>query len=157
MTIIVFSDLHGREPFMRAILDKHRHADYVFFLGDGISSAESLMREYEKPCFVGVKGNCDFLSDAPADMTLDIEGKRFFLHHGHTSGVKHGMGGAIAAARLHSADICLFGHTHEPYLSYEQADGYPPLYLFNPGSIAAGSYGVIEVRGGEALLSHGKI
>ena len=143
---------------MRRALDLQSRADYVFFLGDGYEAAERLATAENAPCFVGVRGNCDaFFCNAPEDMTLDLEGVRIFLHHGHTSGVKHGLGGACAEDLRHEADICLFGHTHEPFLSYEQVEGRKPFYLFNPGSIGAGQYGIIEIRRGEALLSHGTL
>ena len=163
MTILVLSDLHGREERVRAVLDRHGRADYLFFLGDGYLDAHRALNRTNDPPFVGVRGNCDaFFCDAPEEMTLDLDGVRFFLHHGHTTSVKHGFGGLISAARRTNADVCLFGHTHEPHLSYEASEGKKPFYLFNPGSIGKPydgipRFGVITVRGGAVLLSHGTL
>ena len=161
--MLIVSDLHRREAAFEAVLNSHRTVDYIFFLGDGYVSAERIAQRYEKPIFVGVRGNCDsFLCSAPEEMVLDLDGVRLFLHHGHTTGVKHGLGGAIAAALRHDADVCFFGHTHEPYLTYERPENGKPFYLFNPGSIGQPydgicRYGIMEVREGNILLSHGNI
>ncbi len=158
MTSLIVSDLHGRERLFRQLLALQKRIDYVFFLGDGYADAERVASEDTSAVFVGVRGNCDaFFCSAEEEMTLDLDGVRIFLHHGHTSGVKHGLGSACAAALRHDADVCLFGHTHQPYLSYEQIEGRKPFYLFNPGSIGAGEYGVMEIRRGEVLLSHGTL
>ena len=158
VTSIIVSDLHGRETLFRRLLARQSHVDYVFFLGDGYADAERIASEDTDALFVGVRGNCDaFLCAALEDMTLDLDGVRIFLHHGHTSGVKYGLGGACAEALRHEADVCLFGHTHLPYLSYEHREGYKPFYLFNPGSMASGQYGVMEIRSGAVLLSHGTL
>lgn len=158
MTSLIVSDLHGREALFRRLLKIQGHLDYIFFLGDGYADAERIAEQDSDALFVGVRGNCDaFFCRATEEMTLDLDGVRIFLHHGHTSGVKHGLGGACASALRAEADVCLFGHTHERHLSYEQNEGRKPFYLFNPGSIGAGEYGIMEIRRGEVLLSHGKL
>ena len=97
MTSLILSDLHGRESFFRQALALQSRVDYLFFLGDGYADAERLACDIEAT-FVGVRGNCDsFLCSASEDMTLDIDGVRIFLHHGHTSGVKHGLGLPMAS------------------------------------------------------------
>ena len=155
MTALIVSDLHGRENHLCRLLERVGKLDYIFFLGDGYANAAALCVS-SPAAFVGVKGNCDsFFCDATEEMTLDIDGVRIFLHHGHTSGVKHGLGGACAEALRREADVCLFGHTHQKYISYEQREGRKPFYLFNPGALASGEFGILEIRRGELLLSHG--
>lgn len=158
LTSLILSDFHGNEACFRRVLALQKHLDYIFFLGDGYAAAERVASEESASPFVGVRGNCDIFSCGALDeMTLDLDGVRIFLHHGHTTSVKHGLGGACAAALRHEADICLFGHTHTPYLSYEQREGRKPFYLFNPGTIASGQFGIMEIRRGEILLSHGRL
>ena len=158
MTALVISDLHGREARFTELLRLQKRIDYVFFLGDGYREAERIATDCTDGVFVGVRGNCDgFFCNAPEEMTLELDGVRIFLHHGHTSGVKHGLGGASAEALRREVDVCLFGHTHEKYLSYEQREGRKPFYLFNPGALASGEFGIMEIRRGEVLLSHGKL
>ena len=62
--------------------------DYVFHLGDHDSDAEDLRREFTMLPISGVRGNCDWHSDAPLTLTVLLGGHRFFLCHGHTYGVK---------------------------------------------------------------------
>lgn len=54
--------------------------------------------------------------------------------------VKFGLYNLEYEARRENCQIALFGHTHEPYTNY--SDG---IYLFNPGSIKDGFYGVIDI------------
>jgi predicted phosphodiesterase len=84
--------------------------------------------------------------------------------HGHTRGVKSGIGEAISAAVQRDADILLFGHTHQPLEKYipveDSTEGEilkKPLRVFNPGSLGSGSFGLIDIRGKDVLMSHGSI
>ena len=70
----------------------------------------------------------------------------------------------IAQAAKFDADIVLFGHTHE---AYEETipEGTliggksltRPMYLFNPGSIAQGSFGTLVLKRDCVLFSHGSL
>ena len=51
------------------------------------------------------------------------------------------------AAREAHADICLFGHTHQQMTDYR--DG---LYLMNPGAVAEGCYGMVDITPGGIML-----
>ena len=53
-----------------------------------------------------------------------------------------------------SARIVLFGHTHEAHEKYYPDD---EVYLFNPGSAAQGSYGILTLHRGGVLFSIGKV
>ena len=137
----------------------------VFFLGDGL---RDLPAEDRCP-ILSVKGNCDIFTmfdtePAPYERLEFFGGKRILAMHGHTRSVKSGIMGGAAAGLEADADIVLFGHTHSP-LEYRIPAGEKmfgrelarPLYLFNPGSIGAGEFGVITLQGGEVLLSHGRL
>lgn len=167
MKLLVFSDSHGRSGRVRELLMLHHDAGAAVFLGDGL---RDLPAAAEWPCpLYTVRGNCDVftLFDSampPEERLLCFSGHQLFVLHGHTRGVKAGYMRAAAAAAERGADLLLFGHTHEPveaYIPAEEgvlagAEGRS-LYLFNPGALAEGSYGLIELQAGNILLSHGKI
>ena len=88
------------------------------------------------------------------------------MTHGHKYGVKRGIEVAAEAAIRKGADLLLYGHTHVPmekYIPQGETVGDvilpKPLRIFNPGSLgdSEGSFGVIEIRGGSILMSHGRI
>ena len=175
MKIIVVSDSHGRYSLLAQLIDMHRDADALIFLGDGINDL-ARADAYSYPFTVySVRGNCDGISffsqgnDAPDELVLSLGGYRFFVLHGHTRTVKHSMERAIWAAREKGADALLFGHTHcptEKYLSFEDDNederSSKPLYVFNPGSLGASRdgaahFGLIQIRDGNILFSLGTL
>lgn len=175
MKLIVVSDIHGRYERLSRVMDMHRDADGLIFLGDGLRDL-GRADAYSYPFTVySVRGNCDGFSffgegnDAPEELTLCFEGFRFFALHGHTKGVKSGIDGAVAAASARGADVLLYGHTHiaeERYLPEGSelpfGETEKPLWVFNPGSLGAsgegrGNFGLIEIKKGHILMSHGVI
>lgn len=165
MTLLVLSDSHGRADRVRAAMALNPDAAAVFFLGDGLRD----LPEAERCPILRVKGNCDVFTlfdtePAPEERLEFFGGKRLLAMHGHTRSVKSGIMGAATAGLEANADIVLFGHTHNP-LEYRIPEGEKmfgrelerPLYLFNPGSIGAGEFGLITLQGGEVLLSHGRL
>ena len=150
MKILVISDSHGDIKSFDSLVKMQTNAEVVIFLGDGCEEFENVRRCYSDKMFIGVKGNNDWCSPLPADEEIVIEGKRLFMTHGHRYGVKSGLSRIIAEGRNRKADIVLFGHTHIPYMSYE--DG---IYIMNPGSLRRFdcSYGVIEIQNGDILLN----
>ena len=142
MKLLVFSDSHGMPLYMREALERHCTADAVIFLGDGMRDFEAMRALFPEMAFYAVRGNCDFGSDAPVKMVLDLGGARIFCTHGHAYNVKYGLYSAVCAAREEKANLLLFGHTHEPLETYD--DG---LYILNPGSVSAypASYGIVEL------------
>ena len=168
MKILVFSDSHGRDGGMRRALSLHPDAEGVFFLGDGIREATALAEGEPSRFFIGVRGNCDGAlfgllggTELREEEEITLLRHRILLLHGHTVGVKGGLGGLIAHARRRDAELAIFGHTHEPLERY-LSDGESPLYLFNPGSISRprsgeATYGVITLTESGILLSHGTL
>ncbi|HNW05286.1 MAG TPA: metallophosphoesterase family protein, partial [Oscillospiraceae bacterium] len=82
----------------------------------------------------------------------EFAGKTVFYTHGFRFGVKSGLADLKREARSLGADIALYGHTHIPYVAYE--DG---LYLMNPGSIGRPrvgkpNYGIVDITDGGTLL-----
>ena len=171
MRLLVISDSHGRYERISELIGMHKNIDALIFLGDGLSDLDRAGVYDERFAVFSVKGNCDGISlfgrgETKSESVLELDGYRFLLMHGHTRGVKHSMTNAIYAAREASADVLLFGHTHEAIEKYIPADSEysldRPLYLFNPGSLGAsgdgwGYFGLIEIRKNGILMSHGKI
>lgn len=168
MKIIVVSDSHGRHDRLATLMQMHKDADALIFLGDGLNDLNRA-DAYSYPFTIySVKGNCDgfsfFSQGLPAEdeMTLCFEGFKFFIIHGHTRSVKNNMDRAILASRTKGADVLLYGHTHvaaDKYIPEDEA-GNKPLRIFNPGSLGASHdgeahFGVIEIRGGNILTSLG--
>lgn len=149
MKLLIFSDSHGDTHRMRELILFHSDAKAVCHLGDGEREISYLAQEFPDRDFYCVRGNCDFSSDAPALRLERLGGKRVLLSHGHLYGVKGGVYRYALAAREQKADLALFGHTHQPFAEYD--DG---LYLFNPGSIRDGHYGLIEIVSAGVVTRH---
>ena len=114
-------------------------------LGDHLSDAEDLSFAFQEPDFYYVPGNCDYAPTVPPSLTLEFDGVRVFLTHGHLFGVKTGLTRLLLEGKRVGAQLVLFGHTHRPYLA--EHDG---VWLLNPGSCSAmqGSYAVLTVENG---------
>lgn len=161
MKLIVFSDSHGMSRAMVEAMQLHPNADCFLHLGDGAPDFVDLCRTKGVP-YAAVRGNCDFYNDLPTEMTLNFGDFTFYLTHGHICGAKYSTYGLRERGQQAGADVILYGHTHEPHLEYVSDEGDHPYYLFNPGSVKPGygacaSYGVIEIKGKNLLLSHGKV
>lgn len=163
---VIFSDVHGRADRVRELVSHHRDASAFLFLGDGLRDLDEL----DFP-LVAVRGNCDlFSTDTPEELFLDLGGKKILLMHGHRLSVKSGLDRALAYASGRSVDALLFGHTHQPEEAYfpegtELSDGTRlarPMWAFNPGSLGEPrggkpSYGLLQIRNGQMLFSHGTL
>lgn len=160
MKIIVFSDSHGRADAMQRVIAMHPDAEMILHAGDGAREFDYIAAENPGISCVGVPGNCDFFgAKNPSSVTLDLDGVRIFLTHGHRFSVKSGYDTITAHARENDIDIAVFGHTHVPLDRYLPGDdGQKPLRLFNPGSISHPhggypTYGLIEIRRSGILCS----
>ena len=156
MKIVILSDSHGYPAGIRRVMEMHRDADLVCFLGDGLSDLAGAEARYGIPVYA-VRGNCD--AATPETRIVERAGHRLLLTHGHRFGAKGSTGGLIAAARAEGCDIVLFGHTHLPLESYVTEYG---MYLFNPGSLGhpcegVPSFGLLMLDGKNVLFSHGRL
>ena len=159
MKCLIFSDSHGSPSFILEALDRHRDAEVVFFLGDGLSDADSIANYDSRRSWVAVRGNCDFCNlfcgkEAAKTEQITLMGKKILATHGDLYQVKYGLENIKSLALTHKADIVLFGHTHSPHEEY--VGGEHPFYLFNPGQ-ASRSYGILTLRENTVLFSHGSI
>ena len=153
MRIIVVSDSHGDCFDLYRAIDAEKHADYVFFLGDGcdeILDASTIYSSRKQFCMV--KGNCDLGSKLPANALVSVAGKKIYVTHGYLEDVKNGISGLRRHAEETGADIVLFGHTHLQTLEEENG-----VYYFNPGSIRACRYGVIDITESGTVCEHKRL
>ncbi len=175
MTLPIISDSHGYGRRIGVILDKlraiHESPDGMIFLGDG--AREVIMNIPENIKLYAVLGNCDDTGrdiydesgeTVPLERLEVIGGVRMLIMHGHRYFVKHSLNEAIFRAAALNADILFFGHTHQPFYKTipagEEVSGMPikkTLHVFNPGALQDGSFGLLTVRNGEILLSHGRV
>ena len=170
MKILVVSDIHGREDILRRAAMTHSDRDGLLFLGDGVRDIDMEALRCGGRFFAGVRGNCDpvYLSaqnySFDDELILNICEYTVIMMHGHLHGVKQGIDRAVAYAAERGADILLFGHTH---LSLERyyAEGaevggvilQKPIWVMNPGSLGGGSYGLLQIKNKNILISHGAI
>jgi hypothetical protein len=119
--------------------------DYILHLGDKCTDCECIVRMFPTIPLRAVRGNCDSgISGLDMD-AFTLEGRSFFMTHGHLFNVKMGKTRIIDAAVKRGVDILLFGHTHTPF--YETKDG---LTILNPGCVGLNQkyYAIIELNNG---------
>ena len=161
MEALIISDTHGKKENIIRLIKEHPNTKYLLFCGDGLKDLEGLESRFPFLTVCSVRGNCDLFADEPEERLFTLEGVRILMIHGHTYGVKGGIGAALSYAKKKEADILLFGHTHIPREECA-CDGDRYITLFNPGSLSERasegySFGILEVRGGKYLLSHGTL
>lgn len=146
MKILVFSDSHGTTRLMEQAVREER-PDRILHLGDVVRDAKALAAAFPEIPLEYVFGNCDGMCDSEeAERVVELEGRHILMLHGHTRGVKAGIGRAVLCAREAGVDVLLFGHTHEPL-----CDRVGALWILNPGSIRGyflTTYGVITMEDG---------
>lgn len=99
-----------------------------------------------------VRGNCDRESREAVTLLRKISGVSFYITHGYEQGVKFGLEKLAAFAKEEGCSVALYGHTHGARLT--EIDG---VTLFNPGSAANGSYGIIKIENGTAEFAHKEV
>ena len=151
MRILVVSDSHGSTRRLLNVVDDNEDISMMIFLGDGERDLEHI-KPFLKVPLVAVCGNCDMYSDLSDCRIVDVAGKRLFCTHGHKEKVKYGDTMLRDTARSRNADIALYGHTHVPVNIY-----YDGLFVFNPGSLREGSYGVIDILPSGIICIHKKV
>jgi len=153
MKILILSDSHGVTHLMEDVVRKHiNDMVCVMFLGDYLEDCRQIESKFPNAAFHMVPGNCDYYSNLPKELLIEVGSKRILMCHGHNHSVKVNYDRIISFATAKRADICLFGHTHVP-VSF-QKNG---ILFLNPGSIAEPrgtkrkSYAVVEILGDVVL------
>ena len=147
MKILVMSDSHGNKENMFNAVDLEV-PDLILHLGDNDRDCDDIELLYPEIPLRSVRGNCDRSSAGPDRDEFTLEGKRFFMTHGHLYSVKSGKARIVDAAVNRNIDVLLFGHTHLPHHSIINS-----LTLINPGSIGLGgkSYAILDIIDGEVF------
>ena len=149
MRILVIGDTHGNtENILDIMHDLAGRLDAVIHLGDIVSDAEIIK---SVPVHT-VAGNCDKNTSAPDEDLLEAEGKLIYITHGHLFNVNYSTKRIEERAKELNADVCLFGHTHIPYLNVDHGH-----ITMNPGSLSeprGGSqagYGILKIENGKII------
>ena len=145
MKILILSDSHGRKNNMLSAVEIES-PDWILHLGDYDKDCADIEAAFPDIPLRSVRGNSDRFSAGLDIDEFELEGKRFYMTHGHLFTVKVGKTQLINTALERGADILLFGHTHVPHFS--MVDN---MLVINPGSIGAGGkfYAVLEFKNGE--------
>lgn len=147
----LLGDTHGELRSARLLLGRMGKIDLLLHTGDYYDDAMQLARWPELKGVVvhGVLGNGDYLLDGPRQITLDLQGHRLWLVHGHQHEVKRTLARLDHEAQRLKADVVVFGHTHVSGVFQQHG-----LLLVNPGSpgfprgAAPGSAAVLEITPG---------
>lgn len=146
MKLLVLSDSHRRKNRLSEIISEHKDAQAIVFLGDGISDFEDALAENAiDPCdmsrdIISVLGNCDAFGRSAGHIVRELGGIRFYITHGAEENVKLGLWSLLEAAKNNDCKAALYGHTH--IASCIEKNG---VSLFNPGAVANGEYGIIQI------------
>lgn len=147
MKAIILSDSHRMFTGVVRAMERETPVDLMIHAGDVQQDVDDMMVMWPNiPCEY-VLGNNDFMvQDVPYERFFTFGGKKIFLCHGHLFHVKRTLLLLEEKARSLGADVCIFGHTHTPYL--EEKDG---LWILNPGSSRM-HYAILQVENGEIKI-----
>ena len=105
MKFLIVSDSHGDYNYLEQIVYSNQDVDVFIHLGD------YEIPEYLLNRFIFVRGNCDFLSDAPK--FRDIDYGAFNIHFEHGNNIDFYNFEKYVESK--ECDIFLFGHTHKKF------------------------------------------
>ena len=143
MKAIVLSDSHRDFSSILRAMEQEKGITHIIHAGDVQKDVDDICDLWQNlPC-ISVLGNNDFgVWGEPTRREFTLADKKFLLTHGHLYGVKSTLCRLQKEAISIQADICIFGHTHQPFL--EQRNG---IWFLNPGP-AHRSYATIEIIDG---------
>lgn len=142
MKVLVVSDSHSYEHFLREVLLKEKDCPVVFHLGDGLTELERQKDNFPEKQFYYVKGNNDWTSDVDYYAYKHIEGNTIIATHGHLDRVRSSLYDLYSRAESVRANVALYGHTHKQDMQY---DSYSGVYAINPGALCEGHYAVLSL------------
>ncbi len=129
MRVLLVSDSHGEDDLMLSVIAKEK-PDAICHMGDGGGSYMKICRAAGVPVYM-VSGNCDFRTDLPGILVVNLEGHKILITHGHLfSAFSDYYDDLCDAAKVEGCEMVFFGHIHMPVL--EEKDG---ITIVNPGSI----------------------
>ena len=144
MKVLILSDSHMYNDILTDILN-HIQCDCIVHCGDSVFESDDPLL---KKMYV-VRGNHD-LPYLPINHTLNIEGYRCLITHGHYFRVYEGYDELYEYMKENNFDICFHGHTHVPHIEYvhEKLMINPGSVMFNRGSCECGSYAIADIQDG---------
>ena len=129
-TVIVVSDSHGNRRAFEELDTIFGESDYIFHLGDTSSDGGVIRSKYPDKTFL-VNGNCDPVKLGEDELTIEVEGVKIFLCHGHLYSVKSTLLRLAREAKAQGCKLALYGHTHSA--REDEIDG---VTLLNPGNLS---------------------
>ena len=131
MKILVLSDSHGKLKNIYTAIDFFiNEISCIVHLGDFFDDAKKIYNKYPDIPIFYVAGNNDF-SETKTEAVFNCLNKKIFITHGHFYNVYFGNSKLFYRAKEVGADICLCGHTHNPFI--EQVED---VFILNPGSVS---------------------
>ena len=134
MKILLASDSHGHDEYLKKIVNKHNDCDIYLHLGDSQSNKEGIYP------FISVRGNCDyFRSDFSRFLNFFTPFGKLYAEHIPFHQI------SLSELKEKGFKVYLCGHTH--IKKYEIRDG---VHIINPGSLAyprddKESYAILEL------------
>lgn len=132
MRAIVLSDSHNNVSACEAAIAASGKLDLIIHLGDIARDTDYLETMYYPIRVASVLGNNDFLRQGDYERVIEFDGRKIFICHGHTLGVRMGTERLENIARQKGCEAALFGHTHQSCLKKSE-DGF---LILNPGSVS---------------------
>lgn len=129
LRILIVSDSHGRNDYVKSAIKQAGAIDAFIHLGDVEDDVEELRSFACCPSYI-VMGNNDYGLGLPEHLNITIGDKKIFLTHGHRYGVNYDLKRLGLLGTLNKMDIVMYGHTHYPYL-----DICEDITMLNPGSL----------------------
>lgn len=124
--VLFVSDSHGLTEEIIHIKKQVGNVDQFIHCGD----SELELDAAELKGFVKVRGNCDSDNRLPDEQTVEVDGLKLFITHGHLHHVKSGLTKLANRAKESQANVIGFGHTH-----IAGAEKVGNQLFINPGSI----------------------
>lgn len=142
MKILVLSDSHQHGAHLQNVVSAaaRKGITTIIFLGDGYGDLDIIKTMFPVTVYA-VVGNMDKGIQGDKIRMLDIEGYKILLIHGNQVGYSQDFTPFLQDRKI---DILLYGHTHQQKKGIVKVNGRD-VYVCNPGSIANGEYGILEV------------
>ncbi len=147
--IAVISDSHGGRVRLEMFADLARREkfDAIIHCGDGASDAKWLSKNVDCPVHF-VAGNCDFFGRDAREFVGSFGNVRMLAVHGDLYDVKWDLTRLSYYAEEKHAQLCLYGHTHQPSI-----DLVGSALMVNPGALKDGRYAVVKIEDGDFMPS----
>ncbi|MEE3421050.1 MAG: metallophosphoesterase [Lachnospiraceae bacterium] len=130
MKILIVSDTHGRLDHLEEAMERVVDFDALIHCGDFEGQDEEIRDMADGVPVTLVRGNNDWDSRLPYVETVELDGVRILVTHGHRFGA-YNTSELVDRAREEGCRVACYGHTHFPVID-EDNDG---VDILNPGSL----------------------